>query len=714
MYLEILFIIWYSLFMNKFLISRVSAAVVVATLAFQPFAVAYAKAPNTVPNARIVSERISRTGIGGAQSDPAGKPEFHIYSQSSLRAAVRGARSSQSVIVRYAGESRPRRVAVEDGDIDRAIATLEDLDEVEYVEADYITSASLVPNDTLYYLQWNMQGPTNGGVNAEPAWDITNGSGVIVAVLDTGIAYETYSTYTKAPDLASAGFVPGYDFINNDTHPNDDNGHGTHVAGTIAQTTNNASGVAGLAYGAKLMPVKVLNRNGSGTYSALIDGIYYAVNNGAKIINMSLGGTMDSQALRDATAYAYSNGVTIVAAAGNAGTGVIDYPAAYDEYVVAVGASRADNTRVSYSNYGSALDFVAPGGDMSVDQNGDGYGDGIAQVTFSTSPNSFGVYLFQGTSMATPHVAAAAAMLVSAGRASSPTEIENRLRSTARDIGSSGWDHLTGNGIIDIGAALAAVTPTDTPPTVALTAPADGATVSGTVTIAATASDDDGVSSVAFQVNDTTVHTDTSAPYSYAWNSTSVSDGTYTITAVATDSAGQTTTSAPRTVQVDNVSDAITTLFEDGFASGTLSQQWTESNEYDWNIEKPAEKQISGAPSTNTVAHADQCTKSAGCILTMKKAINTSAYTTATLTFDRYVDNGLDSGEFLRVDVWNGSTWKQVKKWTHGSGDNDQWTHITVDLTSHKNSALKVRFVAKMSASTEEVEIDNVKITGTN
>jgi serine protease len=336
--------------------------------------------------------------------------------------------------------------------------------DVEYAEPNYIAYASWVPNDPYYSpYQWHLDNSLYGGINMEQAWDITRGDpGVIVAVIDTGVAYENYSQivsrrirrYYQAPDLANTHFVPGYDFINNDSHPNDDNAHGTHVTGTIAQSTNNALGTAGVASNCSIMPVKVLNSSGSGPYSAIADGIRWAADHGAKVINMSLGGSQPSTTLESALSYAYNKGVTIVCAAGNDGQPALSYPAAYDAYCIAVGAIRYDEHRVSYSNYGSSLDLVAPGGDLDVDQNGDGYGDGVLQQTFSGSYNNWGYWFYEGTSMATPHVSGVAALVISAKVASAPDDVRNVLQSTAKDLGPLGFDQEYGWGRVDAYAAL--------------------------------------------------------------------------------------------------------------------------------------------------------------------------------------------------------------------------------------------------------------------
>jgi len=329
---------------------------------------------------------------------------------------------------------------------------------VEYAEPNYIATALMIPNDTYYSYQWNMDNRVSGGINMESAWDIQAGDlSVIVAIIDTGVAYEDYgASYLQAPDLAGVNFVPGYDFVNDDNHPNDDEGHGTHVTGTIAQSTNNSLGVAGIAYNCSIMPIKVLNSSGMGTYTDIAEGIYFATNNGASVINLSLGGSSPSNALEQAIAYAYNHGVTIVCAAGNEyQSGNLPlYPAAYDAYCIAVGATRYDETRAYYSNTGAYVDIAAPGGDLSVDQNHDGYGDGILQQTFARSPQYLGYYFYSGTSMATPHVAGVAALIISNG-VTGPDNVRLALESTAKDKGAPGRDPEYGWGLLDAAAALA-------------------------------------------------------------------------------------------------------------------------------------------------------------------------------------------------------------------------------------------------------------------
>lgn len=367
------------------------------------------------------------------------------------------------IIVKYKSEKEFRVVSLsENEDVFGAVKKHKIRKDVEYAEPNYIVHAFSAPNDPYYSFQWNLNNLLNGGIHIEQAWDISNGSGVTVAVVDTGIAYENYSDrrgkYYKAPDFNQTCFKQGYDFVNKDSHANDDNSHGTHIAGTIAQSTNNSLGVAGVAYGTCLMPIKALDKNGSGTSANVALAIRFAADNGAQVINLSLGSSAPSQAIGDAASYAYGKGVTIVAAAGNDGLSQVSYPAAYDAYVIAVGATRYDRTLASYSNYGASLDLVAPGGDLSQDQNGDGYVDGILQNTFNPNTkktNSFGYWFFQGTSMASPHIAGAAALVISHGNAISPDSVRNILQSTADDLGLAGWDNTYGFGLVNAQSALA-------------------------------------------------------------------------------------------------------------------------------------------------------------------------------------------------------------------------------------------------------------------
>lgn len=307
-----------------------------------------------------------------------------------------------------------------------------------------IAKKSEVPNDPLINFQWQWH-----NISAYDAWDKNTGANVTVAVLDTGI--------TSNPADGISCIVSPYNVYNGNFSAPDGDGHGTHVAGTIAQQTNNNVGVVGLAYDACVMPVKVLDDSGSGGMGEIADGIYYAVNNGAKVINMSLGinarfNITSDPILDPALAYANDNGVTLVAASGNDGNRKnISFPSSHP-LVISVGATDFNNNVTSYSNKGSKLDLVAPGGDTSADRNGDGYADGILQETDIGEGN--GYYFFQGTSMAAPHVSALSAMLISHGTATTPEDVKTALTSTTTDLYESGWDKTSGAGLINASLAL--------------------------------------------------------------------------------------------------------------------------------------------------------------------------------------------------------------------------------------------------------------------
>jgi serine protease len=307
------------------------------------------------------------------------------------------------------------------------------------------------PNDPQFKYQWHLV-----QIGMPAAWKLADGSGVIVAVIDTGVAYEKWKNFHQVPDLAETKFVKGYDFVGNSVHADDDHGHGTHVAGTIAQSTNNGIGVAGVAPGATIMPLKVLSASGSGSVAGIADAIHYAADNGAKVINMSLGGRFRSKVLEKAVKYAHDKGVVVVCAAGNDGSNRVSYPAAYPG-AIAVAATQFDETTTFYSNSGKEIDIAAPGGNTQVDQNGDGMPDGVLQNTIVIGdPTRDGYFPFMGTSMASPHVAGVAALVVAQG-VTDPDAVEKVLKDAARKPKNGKLDTAKyGAGIVDAPAAIKA------------------------------------------------------------------------------------------------------------------------------------------------------------------------------------------------------------------------------------------------------------------
>ena len=328
-------------------------------------------------------------------------------------------------------------------DAAQLVTQLRQRSDVRFAELDRVrTISAMQADDPGRAYQWNLD-----HIDTESAWAAgQDGSGVVVAVIDTGVS-------DGGPDglMLTRGETAGWDFVDDDSSPSDEHGHGTHVAGTIGQATGNSTGVAGIAHGSQIMAVRVLDANGSGYSSDVASGILWAADHGADVINMSLGSSVGSQAEQEAVAYAAELGIVVVAATGNEyQADGVSYPAAYPE-VIAVGASNGIDQVVPYSNRGPEVDLVAPGGDFSRDDNQDGMADGILQET--VIDGTWDYYFFQGTSMASPHVAGAAALLM--GMGADAEEVREILTLTSVDITDEGIDSESGWGRLDVGAAVA-------------------------------------------------------------------------------------------------------------------------------------------------------------------------------------------------------------------------------------------------------------------
>ena len=319
----------------------------------------------------------------------------------------------------------------QDVDERTAVRAYDSLEEVEYAELNYIYHLFSVPNDPFISSQYALYSGSSYGINALGGWSIESGdSSIMIAVIDTGVDY-------RHEDL-SGKVVKGYDFVNEDYDPMDDNGHGTHVSGIIGGIANNGRGIAGVCHDCSILAVKVVTADGSGANSWIANGIANAVNLGARVLNLSLGGLDNSNTIRMAVEQAYQQGAIIVAASGNDGSSAPMYPAALSQ-AISVGATGRYGDKASFSNYGSSLELAAPG-----------------ESIYGTVPgNSYEAW--NGTSMAAPHVSGAAGLIWSRNPSLSNTQVRQLLASTATDLGSSGRDSYFGYGRIDVRAALAQV-----------------------------------------------------------------------------------------------------------------------------------------------------------------------------------------------------------------------------------------------------------------
>jgi len=324
---------------------------------------------------------------------------------------------------------------------------------VVYAEPDYIAYIAITPNDILFKYQYSLynsgesidipgspRGKARADIKATEGWEETRGEeNVIIAIIDTGVDLEH-------PDLESKIYSSGYDFANDDDDATDDNGHGTQVAGIAAAETNNTEGIAGVAWNCKILPLKAMDENGEGYYDWIIQAIIWAVENGADVINLSAGGEEESIALEEAVRYAFQKDVVVVCAGGN-DTGPVLYPAAYDDYCMAVAATDYNDNRTGWSNFGPEIDVAAPGEWII----------SCVPTWFWVPDSPFPYDYGSGTSMSTPHVSGLAALLKSLKPWLTNSEIMSIIKYTADDVNSNehpGLDDFIGYGRINMEKAL--------------------------------------------------------------------------------------------------------------------------------------------------------------------------------------------------------------------------------------------------------------------
>ena len=410
--------------------------------------------------------------------------------------------------------------------IEKALAKRKD---VKFVERNRRIPSNLTPNDPSFPSQWHLT-----KVSAPQAWDITQGSAtVVIAIVDSGID-------ATHPELASK-VLPGYNFVDNNTNTTDVNGHGTWVAGVAAAIGNNAAGVAGLAWQSKILPVRVSDAQGVAWTSVIANGMTWAADHGAKVVNVSFGGVASSPSINSAAQYVLNKGGIVVASAGNCGC--FD-ATAENPYIISVAGTDQNDARWPSSSQGNYVDISAPA-------------TGIV-----TTNRGGGTVTAQGTSFASPLVGGVLALMRSANPQLSPTDLKNLLLANADDKGAAGWDSSFGFGRVNayraVAAAAASVPPPDTTaPSVAIGSPATGSSVSGSVTVGVTASDNTSVSAVDLYVNGNYYASDTASPHSFLLDTTTLPNGATSVQARATDPAGNVGQSTTITLNVSNVADTI-------------------------------------------------------------------------------------------------------------------------------------------------------------
>ena len=478
-----------------------------------------------------------------AQSAPLGGTA-EAYAPGRILVMPRAGLSEVSLagVLRQNGAGKARRVGKSElqilelpaGQEKAMVAKLQKNPHFKFAELDRYVPPAFFANDPYAGSAWHIS-----KVGAATAWDTSQGAGVVIAVLDTGVD-------ATHPDLA-ANMVPGWNVFNNNSNTSDFYGHGTPVAGTAAGITNNGIGVSGMAGRSRIMPLVITDSTASSYYSVIAQAITYAADHGARVASISFSGLPFSTAVQSAAQYMKNKGGLVVVAAGN--TGAVDNVAPTTT-MISVAATESNDARSTFSTFGAFVAMSAPGSGIYSTGRGGVYGT------------------YGGTSFSTPIVAGTIALMMAANPRLSSAEVENLLFKTAIDLGAAGRDPYFGFGRVNTAAAVqaakaaipASVAPADTtPPTVAIAAPLGASTVAGLVPIDVSAADNVGVSKVELRVNGSLVATDAGSPFAFSWDSRLLSNGTANLVVTAYDAAGNAASSAPVAVNVSNATVAADT-----------------------------------------------------------------------------------------------------------------------------------------------------------
>lgn len=464
-------------------------------------------------------------GVGlvvAQDADPTGKQPFAGWAKGRLLIAPRAGLTAgefEDALKPHNGKSRIHLKKLnahvielpEDADEVEVMRELKKDHRLKYVELDMAVTHAASVTDPSYSSSWALP-----KIQAPTAWDSANGSGVIIAILDSGID-------ATHPELAP-NIVPGWNFYDNNSNTSDVTGHGTKVAGTAAMAANNSTGSAGVAWGAKIMPVRIGSPEGMTYWSIVAQGINWAADHGAKVVNCSFDNLSGSATIQSAAQYMRSKGGVVVVAAGNS-SGLVDIAA--NDSMLSVAATDSSDQRASFSSYGNYVDLAAPGVNIYAPSRGGGYS------------------INWGTSFASPIVAATAALMISANNNIGSADIDQILKATALDLGAAGHDIYYGAGRVDAAKAVAAARSVikttinlDTQaPDILITSPVGGK-VAGSVPVDVKYSDNIGVTRVELYVNGQKFATDDNAPFAFAWDTSTLANGAYTLVAYAYDAAG--------------------------------------------------------------------------------------------------------------------------------------------------------------------------------